>query len=142
MKLDLLLQVEPKPLARTRSAHGIRYYTSEKQSEMNTLRWAIHEAINKSGIDLAKVLHHADTSLKIALTLEFGLSIPKSISNKKKIERLGQSHTMKPDIDNLIKNVLDRGNNLLWMDDKVVYKIVAEKVWSEKGYIKIGVEYY
>lgn len=111
---------------------------------MNTLKWTIVEALQVGGINTAKLNELATFSRKIAITLEFGLSLPKSYTNKKKLfikERLADAHTIKPDLDNLIKNVLDRGSGLLWADDKNIYSISATKKWCEKGYIKIAIQY-
>lgn len=44
-------------------------------------------------------------------------------------------HTQKPDIDNLIKYVLDCGNKVLWDDDALIYCLGPEppqKIWSKK----------
>ena len=43
-------------------------------------------------------------------------------------------HTKKPDIDNLIKYVLDSlsGQNGFFLDDNQVYTIYAEKLYSDK----------
>lgn len=81
--------------------------------------------------------------LKSAIFVElvFYISMPKSLSKKKRAETLGKCHTQKPDLDNLIKNVLDRANGLLWNDDDCVCEIKAKKVWAEKGKIEMGVEF-
>lgn len=36
--------------------------------------------------------------------------------------------TRRPDVDNLMKAVLDAGNGILWMDDSQVVRVVASKV--------------
>ena len=43
-------------------------------------------------------------------------------------------HTKKPDIDNLIKYVLDSlsGHNGFFLDDNQIYTIYAEKLYSDK----------
>tara|TARA_R110000744_G_scaffold41284_4_gene93422 strand:+ start:4962 stop:5384 length:423 start_codon:yes stop_codon:yes gene_type:complete len=40
-------------------------------------------------------------------------------------------YTIKPDIDNLLKFVLDAGNKVLWYDDSQIWKVETEKVYSE-----------
>lgn len=40
-------------------------------------------------------------------------------------------HTQKPDLDNMIKYILDCGNGILWHDDAEIYKITAAKIWSK-----------
>jgi len=41
-------------------------------------------------------------------------------------------YIIKPDIDNLIKFVLDAGNKILWHDDSQVYKVEMEKIYCEE----------
>lgn len=41
------------------------------------------------------------------------------------------AHVSKPDIDNLVKFVMDALNGKFWLDDKQVYHLVAVKVYSE-----------
>lgn len=65
--------------------------------------------------------------------LNFHMPMPKSWSAKKKLEMNGKKHQQRPDIDNLIKAVLDA---LLENDQKVWY-IKAHKVWSDKPQIII-----
>ncbi|MCR4339433.1 MAG: RusA family crossover junction endodeoxyribonuclease, partial [Gemmatimonadaceae bacterium] len=42
-----------------------------------------------------------------AVTAEFRLPMPPSWSNKKRLAMIGQPHAQKPDIDNLLKAVLE-----------------------------------
>ena len=49
------------------------------------------------------------------------------------------SYRIKPDIDNLLKFVMDAGNGVLWKDDSQIYKVDMEKVYSVNGYTKITV---
>tara|TARA_R100001530_G_scaffold41371_2_gene31661 strand:- start:1352 stop:1795 length:444 start_codon:yes stop_codon:yes gene_type:complete len=39
-------------------------------------------------------------------------------------------HTKKPDIDNLVKFVMDVGNGELWKDDCQIYRVQAKKIYS------------
>lgn len=77
-----------------------------------------------------------DWSKLDTLTVDFYLPMSKTWSKKKKDLMFGKKHQQKPDIDNLVKAVLDsifRGG-----DDAQVSTIHASKYWSESsGYIKI-----
>ena len=62
------------------------------------------------------------------------MPMPQSWSNKKRDEMRHKPHQQKPDIDNLIKAVLDA----LLEDDCAVWMVEACKVWSDKGGIEIN----
>lgn len=68
-----------------------------------------------------------------ALALHFTLPMPKSWSKKKRLALVGQPHQSKPDVDNLVKAVLDA----LLPDDSRVHTVHATKTWGESGSITI-----
>ena len=68
------------------------------------------------------------------VSLTFGMPIPKSVSKKKREQLKGNPHLSRPDIDNLIKAVLDA----LLEEDSHVWKLSASKIWSEDGFIIIN----
>ena len=62
------------------------------------------------------------------------MPIPKSYSKKKRQAAISNElkYTKKPDIDNLVKNLMDCMTTLgFWEDDKQVYNIHALKMYSE-----------
>lgn len=63
----------------------------------------------------------------------FHLPMPKSWSNKKKLEMHGKPHTSKPDVDNLLKGFMDA----LFKNDAHVSDIKASKVWAYNGAIEV-----
>lgn len=67
--------------------------------------------------------------------------IPKSTSKSMKEQMLQNkiSPTKKPDIDNVVKIVLDAMNKFAFKDDTQITKIEVEKIYSdiEKLYVKI-----
>jgi len=76
-----------------------------------------------SGKPLEKPLH---------VTIDFVLARPKRLMRKKDDPGLIWCEK-KPDIDNLIKGVLDGINNSgLWRDDALVVKLSSSKQYSEK----------
>ena len=64
--------------------------------------------------------------------IKFFMPIPKSISKKKAVETVGKPNIKRPDIDNLIKSILDGLNGLAFNDDNQVYAITAERVYGEE----------
>lgn len=71
------------------------------------------------------------------ISLTFHIATPPSWSKKKAEAHIGKPHKQKPDIDNMVKSVLDA---LLVDGDEKVWKVCAFKVWSEKSGISILVE--
>jgi len=66
--------------------------------------------------------------------IQFTIPMPASWSKKKKKEMLGQPHQQKPDIDNLLKALLDA----VYDDDCCIYKLSElEKIWGISGKIRI-----
>ena len=68
-----------------------------------------------------------------AFHLTFQLAMPRSWTKAKRTRMNGNPHRSKPDIDNLIKGVLDA----LMPDDAHVWKVTAEKTWAETGAVTI-----
>jgi len=144
--IALKLYIEPKPLKRARhSKQGsfIRtYYDKDTLQEMDTLKYAIINALTEQ--DRQVIVYHMENAHKrllIALKLTFGFVIPKSYSMKRRKQLKDQPCTSKGDIDNLCKNVLDRGNGILWSDDRYIYSLEAKKTYAEANYIKIDITY-
>tara|TARA_R110000824_G_C15163962_1_gene672175 strand:+ start:703 stop:1083 length:381 start_codon:yes stop_codon:yes gene_type:complete len=59
----------------------------------------------------------------------FYIPMPKSWSKKKKIEMLGQNHQQRPDIDNLLKGLMDA----LLEEDSHIHTAYAKKIWGDEG---------
>lgn len=67
----------------------------------------------------------------LEIELEFYFAIPKSVSRNKRVKMIAKPHDKKPDLDNLIKAVLDPLNTVYWEDDRQLTKITAIKMWDE-----------
>ncbi|HCU7192215.1 TPA: RusA family crossover junction endodeoxyribonuclease [Staphylococcus aureus] len=79
-----------------------------------------------------------ENALKIELDFYFPLL--KSWSKKKKSEMVGQYKVTKPDIDNLIKTVLDACNGHVWKDDNQITEITSSKRYGIEPKIIIRIE--
>lgn len=80
----------------------------------------------------------------IAMNIEFGTALPKSYpKGDKRLANAGRLRpTKKPDIDNLIKSVLDGLNQVAYQDDKQVVEVVATKWYApegQEGYTEISI---
>lgn len=67
-------------------------------------------------------------SLKIEIT--FFMNFPASCKHKYKV---GQYCKTKPDLDNLVKFLLDTATGILWKDDAIICAINSRKIYDSKG---------
>lgn len=80
--------------------------------------------------------------VKVSIIAYF--EVPKSTRKKKEAEMLSNniSPTKKPDIDNIVKIVLDGMNKFAFKDDTQVIKLDVEKKYAEKPRMYIKIEEY
>ncbi|HBC4642533.1 RusA family crossover junction endodeoxyribonuclease [Staphylococcus aureus] len=76
----------------------------------------------------------------LKIELDFYFPLLKSWSKKKKSEMVGQYKVTKPDIDNLIKTVLDACNGHVWKDDNQITEITSSKRYGLEPKIIMRVE--
>ena len=77
----------------------------------------------------------------ICVNLVFGMPIPAS-SPKSRKRAMAEGiirHTKKPDIDNMIKSVLDALNGVAWVDDSQIVRLTAMKLYCEDPYVYIKI---
>lgn len=80
---------------------------------------------------VAAGLREASSSLlEIPITVELEFVMPRTKSQPKTREI---PHTKKPDLDKLIRSVLDAGTGVVWTDDSCVTSIRASKRYAEIG---------
>ncbi len=70
---------------------------------------------------------HSQLNGLLSVTIEAIYTCPKSWSKKKTLEHLGQPKGTKPDIDNVVKGVLDGLNGYAYEDDNQVVQLTAVK---------------
>lgn len=143
------LAVDPVALPRPR--HALRgkfvssYYPKEIEQKFNEYTKAIKGAFNALSIvereNISEIVKNTPTGLKIALSVVFRLRPASSLSKKKKNALYGSEHNKKPDLDNLLKMVIDRMSGIFYKDDNVIYEIHARKEYAEVSGIEITIEY-
>lgn len=81
---------------------------------------------------------------RVKVTIIAYFSVPKSTSKKKEVEMLNQniSPVKKPDIDNIIKIVLDAMNKFAFRDDTQVTELEIKKKYDKTPRIYIKIEEY
>lgn len=75
---------------------------------------------------------------KIKIDIYF--KMPISWSKKKQLDYYDKPHFKKPDLDNLIKAIMDGLNGKAYVDDSQVVIIEATKRWSNNNKIIIQIE--
>lgn len=76
------------------------------------------------------------------ISLMFYMPIPKSTpkSLRAKLEATPMPHFKKPDLDNLIKSVLDPLNTIFWVDDSQIYAIESHKWYGKVPMTRVIIE--
>jgi Holliday junction resolvase RusA-like endonuclease len=75
------------------------------------------------------------TENPVAVVIIFKYRIPKSWTKKKKLDP--PQHTSKPDIDNLIKSVMDAMNGIVYKDDGQVVSVYGVKMYGDNDEVVI-----
>lgn len=123
MKVELPIIPIPKGRPRGRivtkkdGTQFIHWYTTSETRDFE-------KAVSR----LLGLLSHDKITGPVELRLTFNVSRPKSVSAKKR-----PLPCVKPDLDNLIKSVLDGARDTIFEGDAAVCKLTAEKVYCEEG---------
>lgn len=69
------------------------------------------------------------------------MSVPKSYSKKKTEQALnnGIRPTVKPDCDNIAKNINDALNGIAYPDDKQIVSLTVNKYYSSSEYVEVKI---
>lgn len=83
-----------------------------------------------------------EAGVPLAVSLIFCMPVPKSTSKKRaKLMCEGyESHIKKPDIDNLVKAVLDALNGVAFDDDNQICELHAHKIYAETPKIVLNIK--
>lgn len=128
----IVLNVPPVALARPRFSK-INSEVFDSQSILKKkIGWLLAKEAKKSKIIMMDGL--------ISLSLFFFIKIPQSASKKKQARMEGKPCGKKPDLDNYVKFILDIMNGIVYEDDRQVFKLYCEKIWSSNPRIDIEIE--
>lgn len=118
---------------RPRYSRGVIYTPQPTVNYEGYVKWCYSDYANKFGWSPLEGPLRAE--------LEVFLPIPKSDSKKKKeLKKTGKMRpTVKPDIDNITKSILDALNCLAYADDKQIVECVISKYYSDEPcvYVKL-----
>ena len=78
-----------------------------------------------------------DKDQAVIVNMVFGMPIPKSAPKVKQVNMCKGNirHTKRPDVDNLVKAVLDALNGVAWEDDSQIVRLSASKEYSSEPYV-------
>ncbi len=114
----IIISGNPIPKKRpkfARRGNFVTVYDTQKK-ESDSIKLEILSQWNQKPIDTA-----------IEMEIIFYMPIPDSWSKKRKEAALASKHISKPDIDNTLKKYLDDMNSIVYLDDRLIYKLSAEK---------------
>jgi Holliday junction resolvase RusA-like endonuclease len=134
MKIDFFVpEIRGKGRPRlTRNGHA---FTDEKtRNYENLVKLLAMDAMEKAGATV--------TDKPVKATINAYFEIPKSYT-KKKVQAIinGEIKPAKPDLDNIIKSLLDGCNKIIFKDDVQIYAISATKSYIT-NLEKYGVSVY
>ncbi len=121
---EFSILVDPTAKARPRFTKHGRAYTPKTTKNYeklvsDTLRYAFKSC--------------AIESRPLIMELEFNIERPKSVTRP--------YPTVKPDIDNFAKAILDAANGILYKDDSLICDLLVKKRYATNGYIRIKLSY-
>ena len=131
-RIDINLKGKPKPQQRYRHTKMGHTYDPSKSDKQDLLT-LIHSQAPKEPFSGA-----------ISLYVRFSMPYVKKHYRTGKFSKELKpnppvAYKIKPDIDNLLKFIMDAGNNVLWKDDSQIYSVQMEKVYSVNGGTKITI---
>ena len=93
---------------------------------------------------LMKYPRYTTIENRAEVTITAYFEVPKSASKAKREQMLGNtiSPTKKPDIDNIVKIVLDAMNKFAFKDDTQITKLCVEKIYGDVEKLQIKIEEY
>jgi Holliday junction resolvase RusA-like endonuclease len=91
----------------------VRTYSTQTD-DANTVAWQL----------IARMEGDPPLEGPLAVSVLLTFARPKSKPN-------AAHYTVKPDLDNLVKWILDCGNNIIWKDDRQIIKIDASKIYGD-----------
>lgn len=131
-KFDFVIEGEPVGKGRPRWSDG-HMYTPKKTREYEA---KVRRAYESAG----GVKFEDDDHIGVVINAFF--KIPKSFTGGKRTAAMHKMvrPTKRPDVDNVIKSILDGLNGVAYADDKQVVDVVCRKYYSEdNGYAVVTV---
>lgn len=112
---ELFIPIEPVPKGRPRFTKFGHAYNPPKTR------------IYEQNVSLILKSLFKEKPLEDAIWVEMTFFLPRTKTNKRLLP------TIKPDVDNVCKAILDSANGILWSDDKLIVSLSAKKLYWTKN---------
>lgn len=78
----------------------------------------------------------------LKMSIDVFMNVPASYSKAKKIKALANElrPIIKPDCDNIAKNINDSLNGILYPDDKQIVSLTVNKFYSDKEFVTVKIQ--
>ena len=128
LELNFTIKGDPQGKGRPKFFKGHAVTPKQTRTYESLIRYEASHAVDH-------MVEQPDFTAPCAVRIKAYYAIPDSYSKKKRA-LIAQKGTMgirpgKPDIDNVIKSVLDGMNGIVFRDDVQVVRLSAEKFWCE-----------
>lgn len=125
-----------RPRATVRGGFASVYERSEDRANKHNIQLYAQEAMKKAGYALA----HPD-GIGIDVTVQVYVKVPKSFSKRKREDAMAGfiMPQRKPDLDNVLKAVLDAMNGVVYADDSAVTHVAASRHYDEAWGLRVMV---
>lgn len=114
--------------------NGIKYTPADMVEYANHVRMSFINAY--SDWDVSNLADRA-----LVTMIEVNMPIPKSFSKKKREQALNNEifPIVKPDCDNIAKNINDALNGIAYPDDKQIVSLIVTKRYAENEAVKVSI---
>jgi Holliday junction resolvase RusA-like endonuclease len=131
MTIKFIVPGKPQGKARPRFANG---HTYTPQSTVD------YENLIKQSFLLSPDRPRTPLNCPVAISVDVFHQIPANASRGRTVALLKAYPMVKPDLDNVIKAVLDALNGLAYIDDKQVIRIDAKRYYSVNARVDVQIE--
>lgn len=120
-----MIALEVEPVAKPRITRRDKWAERPSVMRYRAFKDELLLALRAAGI--------TDVAPRGVLRVRFTLPMPRSWPAKRRAFMTGAPHTSRPDVDNLVKALMDA----TLRDDSHIWMLGAEKVWGERGRIEL-----
>lgn len=128
--MNFCFEVEPKAQVRPRFSKANGFVRTYEPQEMTMWKNVIKILANVQMQEKNYTMFSQDKALTMSAMFYF--APPKSISKKKRERLIGKEVNKKPDIDNLVKALMDALTGVVYEDDSSIATINAFKKYTDK----------